>query len=309
LGIRIGNAASPRWYDQSLARLDEYIDALVDWGATSTELVLHRGEADEQTARVHVLEEDWFPVFERFLARGIVSHAHAPLHPRFKLDRWRSDPLGLGADFLPVLDAVARFAERQGAPSVLVVHGASGDAPAAAETSASFLSWAAKELEQRSAGASLAVELRRPRVSGDAAFDRSRTALEVFLRRLCEDRVGACWDIGHDWEGRKLNPVWNEQPEDEFLALVSHVHLHDAGDHDEAVHYPLKANRIPWRSLLRPLTGRGFDGAITLEVRYRFARAMGDPWTMLGDSYARFSSFLRSDPFEELTEEQAKASA
>jgi sugar phosphate isomerase/epimerase len=297
VGIRIGNAASPRWYDLSDTRLEEYIDRLVEWGATSAELVLHRGEADEQTARVHVLEEDWFRVFERYRAHGIVCHAHAPLHPRFKLDREQTDPDGLRADLLPVIEAVAEFSRRQGETCVLVLHGASGEPSIARESTKSFLTWCAEVFERTSAGGRLAIELRRPRTLDDQGFDRSRTALASFVHELGIGRVGICWDLGHDWEGRMFNPAWTPRPDDVFLDHVSHIHLHDAGGVDDAVHFPLQSGRIPWKEQLDPILDRGYQGAITLEVRYRFARSMGEPWNVLGGSYALLRSYLETRKF------------
>lgn len=309
MGIRIGNAAAPRWYDLSRTRLEAYIDLLVEWGATSTELVLHRGEADERTARVHVLEEDWFPVFDRYRARGIVCHAHAPLHPRFKLDRWRNDPEGLRTDFLPVLEAVAEFSHRQGDENVFVVHGASGDPATARDSTAAFLTWATDEFERLSAGSRLAIELRRPRAADDQGLDRDREFLASFVRELGSDRIGICWDIGHDWEGRNLRAGPAPQPDDAFLAHVSHVHLHDAGGTDNAVHYPLQSSRIPWEELLTPLLERGYQEAITLELRYRFAKTMGDPWNVLGGSYALLRSFLETHEGGQERVQKSKATA
>lgn len=290
--IRIGSAGAPRWYDSSLTRLEEYVEQLVAWGATSTELVLHPGDADERTARVHVVEQDWLPVFERYRARGIVCHVHAPLHPRFKIDRWRDDRLGLQSDLMPVLDAVAEFAQRQGEACVLVVHGGSGEPAAAEESTAAFLNWAADELQRRDAGCLLAVELRRPRSVNDAGFDRSRHALSAFVDGLGIDCVGICWDFGHDWEGRRFDPAWRAQPELAFLRRVNHVHVHGAGGPDDAVHFPLQSGRVPWPDQVDALLRARFSGAMTLEVRYRFALAMGEPWNVLGESYALLRSAL-----------------
>lgn len=291
--IRIGNASSPRWYDLALDRLDAYIEHLAKSGATSTELVLHRGPADEHIRRVHVLEEDWEAVFNRYRAHGFVCHAHAPLHARFKLNRWETDPEGMRADFLPVLNAITSFSERQGAAAVLVVHAASG-VPGEQEISAGFLQWAGSVL-QTAGGATLAVELRMPRPAEPAGFDRSRASLAGFVRWLGHERVGICWDIAHDWESSAADPDWIDTPDADFLKLVTHVHLHDAGGDERMVHYPLQSGRVPWRQMLASLIESGFGGAITLEIRYRFALAMGEPWLVLAGSYDILASFLREN--------------
>lgn len=289
MGVRIGNAGAPRWYDLSQRRLDDYIEQLIAWGATSTELVLHHGEADERVARVHVLADDWDRVFARYLAHGIVCHVHAPLHPRFKLDRWRSDRAALQAEWTPILDAVADFSERQGEESILVIHGAG-----VRDTTSHFLEWAARELIARGSGGLISLELRRPRVATDDGFDRNRGAIEAFVRGLGNERVGICWDIGHDWEAHTLHRETMHAPGDEFTKLVNHVHLHDAGVESDDVHFPLQSGRIHWTEPLGHLLHSGYRGAITLEVRYRFAQSMGEPWSVLGGTYELLRSYLVS---------------
>ncbi|MER3487033.1 MAG: hypothetical protein C4345_14710, partial [Chloroflexota bacterium] len=59
MAILLGSAAAPRWWDLDPAQLDAYLARLLSWGATSAELVLHHGPADEQTARVHITQADW----------------------------------------------------------------------------------------------------------------------------------------------------------------------------------------------------------------------------------------------------------
>lgn len=299
MDIRIGNAGAPRWYDLSDRRLDEYVDRLLAWGAGSAELVLHHGPADERTARVHVLEEEWQRVFERYRARGIVCHVHAPLHPRFKLDRWGNEKSELQAEMRPILRAVSEWSERQGAEAVLVIHGASGEPGAARDATAAFLDWASGELRSAGSGGRLALELRRPLTTNNDAFDRGRDAIVAFIERLGNERVGICWDVGHDWEGRSADSGWTEAPSPRFRRLVNHVHLHDAGGDLDDVHFPLQSERIPWREMMEPLLDDGYRGAITLEVRYRFALSMGDPWRVLGDSYTILRSYLDTRGIEQ----------
>ena len=285
--IRIGNASAPRWYDLSSDRLEEYIERLVEWGATSTELVLHAGESDEPIRRVHVLEQDWFDVFESYRSHGLICHAHAPLHPRFKLDRWATDPDVLKADLRSVLSAAALFTERQGEPCVLVLHGASG--PDAENATAGFLSWA----ESECGDARLSLELRNPKPGVPPAFDRSRAALAAFVEWTGNERLGICWDVAHDWESAGPIPGWTPSPEESFTRLVNHVHLHDIAGAEQISHIPLQSGRVPWRSMLQPLIESGYQGAITMEIRYRCALALGEPWSVLGGSYSLLSSYLR----------------
>jgi sugar phosphate isomerase/epimerase len=280
--IRIGNASAPRWYDLDLARLDGYIERIVASGATSTEIVLHHGAADEAVRRVHLLEEQWWPVIERYHSRDLLVHVHAPLHPRFKLSRWRSERDELRAELLPVLRAVAEITERQGEPCVLIVHGASGlDAPA---VTAGCLEWIAGEI----GGARISIELRDAGRADAIAFDRSRDGLVELVEHAGIESLGICWDIAHDWESASVLPGWAERADPRFLAHVNHVHLHNVR---EIAHQPLQFGDVPWRSMLAPLLP-DYRGAITMEIRYRCALALGEPWAVLQESYRTLTSFV-----------------
>jgi sugar phosphate isomerase/epimerase len=290
--IRIGSAASPRWYDLSASTLERFIDALAGWGATSTELVLHSGDADEHTARVHILEPDWDDVSSRFQTRGFVCQLHAPLHPRFRLDHWQTDRASLQCAFLPVLNAVNRISARQPTPAVLVVHAASNRIPDHARVTNEFVEWASERLIPR--GARVAIELRKPSAADDRAFDRDRKSLAEFVRGIGDDRVGICWDLAHDWESGRDRKDWRPEPSADFLRRVLHVHLHGNGRFEgkEEVHFPLQAGEVPWREMLSPLIAAGYDGAMTIEARYRFARALGEPWPVLHASIGLLSGWL-----------------
>jgi sugar phosphate isomerase/epimerase len=311
MAIQVGNASAPRWYDLSPARLDSYIDLQLECGATSTELVLHHGEFDEQIARVHVLEKDWSSVFEKFRAIGIVCHAHAPLNPRFNFSRWQFDPEGLQLDLAPVLRAVATFAERQGDETVLVVHGASDDPELCEEITLQAIDWVAEEFEKLSSAIITAIELRRPLGPDDQRFDRRRESLTEFVQSLGRANVGICWDLGNENSAEIDCDGPDVLPEDLFLELVRHVHLHDVAP-DGSAHHPLCLERVRWREPLHPLIEAGYHGAITLEIRYRHALAQGEPWVVLADSYRRLVAFLddvesESRPLPVATTERALA--
>lgn len=292
MAIRIGNAAAPRWYDLSLDGLNRFIAYLQTQGATSTELVLHTGPADEHTRRVHVLQEDWESVFASFRAAGMHVHAHAPLSPRFKLDRWHSDRAGLQDDLRPILAAAANFAERQQSRCVLVLHAASGFNRGASESTSAALAWAIESPELSDADVTLALELRKPHDATDIRPDRRRATLTAFVDRLAHPRVGIAWDLGHDWETSHVDSSWSPIADPDFLRHVVHVHVHGSGGDERAVHFPLQSGSVPWQAMLSPLLSAGYDGAITMEVRYRYAVSLGEPWNVLGESYSLLRSFL-----------------
>lgn len=289
MAIRIGSAASPRWYDLSLDRLDAFVDALVGWGASSTELVLHPGPGDEAVARVHVLERDWSAVIDRFQRRGVACHAHAPLGSQFKLSRWTEDREGLVASFAPVLRTLELIAAGQDDSPVLVLHAGRPEA------TAEFIEWAAECTAP--AGARFALESRRPHQGADQLFDQERSSLAAFVRQLADERAGICWDVAHDWEGGRDRVGWLSEPDDDFLRHVLHVHLHGTGvfDGHVDVHFPLQSGDVPWRAMLSSLLRRGYDGAMTVEARYRYARTLGEPWTVLAESLALLGSWVAAE--------------
>jgi len=292
VAVRIGNAAAPRWFDCSLDRLDAYIAFLQACGATSTELVLHHGPADDWIARVHVLEADWFPVIQRFQDAGIDCHVHAPLHPRFGFDRWTNDPFLFASEWRPLLRVLVQLAERQREPTTLVVHAASSNSDEGTRATVEALHWLLAELGGLSENVRIGIELRRPASTDDARIDRSRESLVEFVARQRDKRVGICWDIANDWQSAAIRAVPLTVPDASFLRLVNHVHLHDAGASDDAVHHPLNLERVPWRPMVEALIGQGFADAVTMEIRYRHALDQGDPWLVMADSYQRLRSSL-----------------
>jgi sugar phosphate isomerase/epimerase len=294
VAVQIGNAAAPRWFDCSLDRLDEYVAFLGACGATSTELVLHHGPADDRIARVHILEADWFPVIGRFVKAGVVCHLHAPLHPRFGLGRVASEPHLFKSDWAPVVRALAQLAELQGGVTTLVVHAAPSIPVDGARETREALQWLLAELDVIDQRIRIGIELRRPAVPEDTRIDRSRESLAAFVANQQDERVGICWDIANDWQSATMRAEPLTVPDTTFLQLVNHVHLHDAGARDDVVHHPLNLERVPWRPMLRALIGQGFAGAVTMEIRYRHALEQGDPWRVLADSYERLESFLNA---------------
>ncbi len=296
MAILVGSAAAPRWWDLDHANLEDYLARLRSWGATASELVLHHGPADDQIVRVHILEPDWRNVAERFHAAGLICHVHAPLAPRFSLRRWADEREALERDYAPILAEAERIAQRQGESCVVVIHGANRPvvAPEAnATATVEFLQWAAERCDREFPSVRLALELRR----ADGAKpppDASRSGIIELVERVGSARVGICWDVGHDWENREREPDWTPAPGDEFLLRVIHVHAHDAGP-DGTVHYPLVTGQVPIAEQISSLLAAGYAGSITLEVRYRFAAALGDPLEMLEASFRRLRDCLSTE--------------
>jgi sugar phosphate isomerase/epimerase len=286
--VLLGNAAAPRWYDRSLDRLPSYVSHVKRHGATATEIVLHQGEADDVTSRVHVLAEDAAYVATSYQAADFQVHLHAPLTSEHRIARWADDPQDFRDRFRPILALAGEIAANQPGRTILVLHAPSGTTDDAAILS-KFLDWASAN----SFGLSFSVELRHATDRTDERFDRRRESLLRFVDRVDSDGIGICWDLGHDWENREFDPAWSVGPGDEFMARVSHVHLHGAAQ-DRTVHHPLQVSVAPWREMLASLLEAGYNGAITMEIRYRYALALGEPWDVLAGSYALALETLRS---------------
>lgn len=285
----IGNSIAPRWHEQNSTRLDQYLGFLAGAGATSAELVLHHGPMDARGLRVHVLEADWLTVSRKIQAAGLACQLHASLDRRFDLARWETDRSGLQAEYRPLIAAAIAISECQPATAGLVVHATSSAGQRAQNGIANakgFLEWAAGLLASAEANVVLCPELRRARSRSDSRWDRTRSSMTEVIAELCHPKIGICWDLGHDWENRCFEDNWTPIPSGAFLKLVRHVHLHDAGA-DGSLHHPLGTGRIPWAAQLRVLCERDYAGAATMEIRYRYALAAGEPWTVLAASYRR----------------------
>jgi sugar phosphate isomerase/epimerase len=285
--IRVGSAASPRWFGMTLAGLDDFIPKLVEWGATAGELVLHHGPADDAVARVHILEEDWEPVATRFIAAGMICNIHAPLHPRFSLRRWRTDRDEIETGYLPVIAEAQRIAERQGETCTMVVHAANERGTGAVfnrDSTKEFLSWASDLIATTFPDVRVAVELRHSDDVSSEHPDSARHRLVELIDSIGDPSIGICWDLGHDWENSRMEEGWTPAPPSEFLRRVLHVHAHDAGP-TGLVHYPLSSGEVPIAEMVAALVRFGWAGAITMELRYRFASELGDPHLQMARSY------------------------
>lgn len=282
----LGSSGAPRWYQGGPERLDAYIAALREWGATSMELPLHHGPADERTARVHVLEPDWDRMLARYRAAGLALQFHVSLDPRFATSRWLTDAEGLRREYRPLMRVAGEVAAEQGG-AVLVVHGASDPRRGPEENreaTIALLRWLAEESERGTATVRIALELRADRDYRPSAAAVSRQDVLEVVRAVDSPRVGVCWDLAHDRENAAREPGWEPVPSPEFLARVIHVHLHDIDDAGEDHNPPVFA-RVPFPEQLDALARTGSLPPVTMEVRWRCAARLGDPWDLLGRSY------------------------
>lgn len=278
-------------------RLEGYLANLRHWGATSAEMVLHHGPADERTARVHVLEPDWAPMIRRYRENGIAVQFHVSLDPRFATQRWLDEPDALKREYGLILGTLGEVAADQG-HTALVLHGASNGRREHDENRAAtvgLLRWLAEEVERLPGEASVALELGAAKTERPGAMARSRSDVLSIVEEVDSRRVGICWDLAHDRENAALEPDWAPVPPRDFLRHVVHVHLHDLDEEGEA-HCPLVFEHVPFREQLAALAGVGPLPAVTMEIRWRCAARLGDPWELLGESYRVAEAALAGTP-------------
>jgi sugar phosphate isomerase/epimerase len=287
----LGNSGAPRWYDCDRGRFQEYLDHLLSCGATAAEIVLHNGEADEFTSRVHVIRPDWEHVITEYRNRGLSLTVHGPLTPEFSPKRWRDEPDVTISRYRSILQQVAELAVDQNG-TTLILHAVADPSATLAEnehTTAAFLATIAGELDRWTDNVMVAIELRAYREARATAAATTRDSVLRVVDQSSHPNVAICWDVAHDLESRiAFGEPWDE-PDDVFLRRVRHIHLHDLGPNEEP-HYPPIVGRVPLESALLKLE----DVPAVMEVRWRMAERLGDPWDVLRQSYKAIQARSRS---------------
>jgi sugar phosphate isomerase/epimerase len=270
--IRIGPAAAPRWFDQDLSKFEQFLDLIVAAGGSAIEFVVLPGTGTEELGRVHLLDPDLPAAVDLAHARGFTINLHAPLPSEYRMSEWANDRIGYNSRFASVLNMVTRVEAGQATPPILVMHAAAGMPALTAE----FLLELLAKLSESGSDARLSLELRSRSTADDDRFDRDLALLAEFVSGLNSERVGICWDIAHDWEnGGRITQLTPS-----VLDVINHVHLHDSRGASD-VHGPLGYGVIPWQGAIRQLVDAKWEGAVTLEIRYRYAIERGDPWRVL----------------------------
>lgn len=281
----LGNSSSPRWYELDLDLLPEYIAVQQAGGANSTEIVLHNGSFDERTARVHVVRNDWTTVIQAYRDADMDVQVHASLTPEFSVNRWNVDRHGLIEQYGAIIDQVSEISQDQ-KRLIFVVHGATGRGASLEQndhTTVEFLTWLSSELGSRSENTGIALELRAYSDFRPTATGTSRGSLLDVIHAVGKENVGICWDLAHDFENGLIDPSWTAIPDERFLDRVIHSHVHDVDNAGEP-HFPLTLGSVPFELQLGELRGRNCESA-TLEIRWRCAMRLGNPWDMLSATY------------------------
>jgi sugar phosphate isomerase/epimerase len=101
-----------------------------------------------------------------------------------------------------------------------------------------------------------------------------------YLAKLDLRIVGICWDVANYFGGG----LDKAMPTPAEVQSINHVHVHDRHPGGAGFHAPLGSDGILWRQAIQHLRTAGWSGAITLEIRYRYALERADPWSVLADS-------------------------
>jgi sugar phosphate isomerase/epimerase len=138
----------------------------------------------------------------------------------------------------------------------------------------------AESLARYSEKAKVAVELRAEKRTRPTAAATTRDSVIRIVDQLDDALPGICWDVAHDFENFVMSgSEWN-LPDPAFLSRVSHLHVHDIGDDGEA-HCPLTIGRVPIENAITACN----NVPVIMEIRWRMAERMGDPWDVLAESY------------------------
>ncbi len=268
--IRFGPAAAPRWFDLDLARFGDYLDLITSCGATAIEFVALPEVGTEEERRVHLDIQQWPEYVAAAQARDLTVNIHWPLPPRFRLE-------GIAVDhLLGMAVMVDLVAAGQSAPPAVIVHGISDD-PA--------LTFRRLDVFRRhlESDAQICLESRVPMNADDHRWDRSLLSLAEEL----QEPFGICWDVANQWLATRSLDVPHE-----VLGRIRHIHLHDSRP-DHTLHAPLDTGAIDWRTALAAFhTSSHWQGCLTLEIRYRYASEVGEPWDVLRDTLQRANAYL-----------------
>lgn len=245
-------------FTEMLGPREQGLRALREAGVSSLELrSVHTG-----TPRELALE-----AYRQAAGSGFAVTVHGVL-PTFE------DGLPVEKD-LAAIDAVAEVACAEGTRLVVTVHTYSGTDRACADHARATEDALRRLLSRPGSAASVrfALELSRDK---DGMIDPSTSyeRLAEMVGQFTTERVGICWDFGHNY-ANIARKCCDELPPDEFLRYVIHTHIHDLGDNGKT-HCPLRRENQLLERQVSLLRGHGYSGPLNLELspgRFPEARA------------------------------------
>lgn len=249
--IQIGFSMHPRWIDQG--DLKAFLNPLQRAGLSSLEF-----ELDDHLD----CWSEFPPLMESAVKQGLDLSFHAPYRaPHSLVGFAREGRTTREQEYRPLLEIAESWARRTGKPVTLVVHAAVSQPPAdptslVADTIA-YLQWAADSFPNLY----LALENNHPTVRGEIKVGVQRAEILKIANCLPLDRLGICWDMGHDFLSHQ-----HEEPSLEWFSRVTHVHVHDV-DQEDRDHYPLVFGNVPHQLWLGRLRQVGMKGIVVLELQ------------------------------------------
>ena len=249
--VRIGFSMHPRWVGDEGA--EAFLAPLRRAGLSALEF-----ELDDRL-------EGWpafVPLMEAAFAMGLGLSFHAPYRPPRNLAGFAgAERERIQADLGPLLAIAEGWARRSPACRTVVMHAASGQAPvdrgALVVDTFHYLNWVLEAFPYLE----LALENNHPERPGEARVGVEPGDVLALLDAVDSPRLGACWDLGHDYLR-----AGTTQPAPEWLERVVHVHVHDA-DGDGTDHFPLVFGNVPVERWLRAWRDLGGRGSVILELK------------------------------------------
>ena len=249
--IRIGFSMHPRW--ARAEELEAFIAPMCRSGLSSLEF-----ELDDR-------QENWpdfAPLMEAAFQMGLGLSFHAPYRPPYRLAGFAGQEHSrIQDDYRPALAIAETWARRSSVCRTVVIHAAVAKEPAARkpliEDTLAFLAWVLEEFPDLQ----LALENNHPARPGEVKVGVEPEDVLSMLTALDTPRLGACWDLGHDYLRQK-----GTVPTQEWLSRVVHIHVHDVDENGED-HFPLIFGRVPYEHWLGAWKAVTKGGGVVLELK------------------------------------------
>ena len=249
--IRIGFSMHPRW--AGAEGLEAFIAPLRRSGLSSLEF-----ELDDQ-------QENWIdfvPLMEAAFQMGLGLSFHAPYRPPHHLAGFAGQERSrIQDDYRPALAIAETWALKSPQCRTVVIHAAVAREPAVRkdliEDTLAFLAWVLDEFPELQ----IALENNHPARPGEVKIGVEPEDVLSMLAVLDTPRLGACWDLGHDYLRQK-----GTVPTQAWLSRVVHVHVHDVDENGED-HFPLIFGRVPYEPWLGAWKAVTRGGGVVLELK------------------------------------------
>ena len=268
--IKLGFSLKPGWCSPDDP--GSFLDFLITAGVGAVETTLSSSGALE------------WKVAEAALARGLTVTFHIAWSKEAHWDwyrEWNTKAGRTGFDrLLTMLDG---WAERQGEPTLVVVHPFDNgcNQRQGFTTTVVFCRWLVERTMVQDRRVQWVIENMPhdpnvPSRPGDRIEEIDEIVTSV-------PGLGICWDVGHWYLTRVIDPTWSGLLTNHFVAHVTHVHVHDY-TREQGDHLPPGRGTIPLAASLHRLRTTGYDGWLTLELDYNKALHFGEPQDVVRDA-------------------------